>query len=336
MYFRCLSSFALLLLGTLANADTVWLKNGDKMTGNIKLLDSKKLLLQTEYGGDVPIDWDKVKTLQHDTPVMITRGKNDQSQMVQALKAADDAKVTVQAESETQTIPLESISQIIPPKPFLHDFSWKGNIDVGLDYINSSSSDSEDYDVDFKTQARHGMWRHNATGSFDRYESNGSVSTDNYSLEYALDRFFTEKFFWQSRLEYKRDWVEDVTKQRVIGTGPGYQFWDNELGAFSLTGLLNQNRFDFMDGGSREFYSANLKWNYTRNLYGQTLQVFTTGEAGRPLKGIADFTFDGEMGLRYKVTNWASLNLKASRSLISGAPGDADQTEYTVGFGITW
>ncbi len=43
------------------------------------------------------------------------------------------------------------------------------------------------------------------------------------------------------------------------------------------------------------------------------------------------------MGLRYKVTDWASLNLKAEKDLIRGTEdSDLDKTRYTVGFGVTW
>jgi hypothetical protein len=30
--------------------------------------------------------------------------------------------------------------------------------------------------------------------------------------------------------------------------------------------------------------------------------------------GVADYALDAEMGLRYKVTEWASLNLKAEKT----------------------
>ena len=43
------------------------------------------------------------------------------------------------------------------------------------------------------------------------------------------------------------------------------------------------------------------------------------------------------MGLRYKVTEWASLNLKAERDIISGTEdADLSKTRYTAGFGVAW
>ncbi|MBT0881719.1 hypothetical protein, partial [Campylobacter sp. 2018MI27] len=136
----------------------VWLKNGDRLTGTIKLLDSKKLLLQTDYGGSIPLSWDKVATLQRDQPVLVQRGEYEEDVEVKSLKPADQGQVIVEtAEQGEQTVPLASISQIVPPKPLLHDFTWKGNIDAALNY-KRADKDTDDYDIVFKPQARHGMW----------------------------------------------------------------------------------------------------------------------------------------------------------------------------------
>ncbi len=67
------------------------------------------------------------------------------------------------------------------------------------------------------------------------------------------------------------------------------------------------------------------------------IRVSTNGELGKPLSGVADYSLDVEAGLRYKVTEWASLNLKAEKDVISGSSnGDVDKTRYTAGFGVAW
>lgn len=49
-------------------ADTVWLDNGDRLTGEIPLLDGGKLALQAKYAGQVLIDWQDIDTLSSDKP----------------------------------------------------------------------------------------------------------------------------------------------------------------------------------------------------------------------------------------------------------------------------
>lgn len=335
MVSRTLLCLAVLSASTPLLADTVWLKNGDKLSGKITLFDGGKLLIQTEYAGAVPIDWKQVKTLESDQQLLVKQDAYT-GEKAKALHAAEDGKVILANGDAPKTVELASIQQILKPKPVVEDLVWKGNIDAALDY-QRAEKDTDDYDIDFKTTARHGRWRHIAEGEYNREFQDDVVTTDNWRAEYSLDRFLTEKWFWQGRVVYKRDKVEDLSRQRTVGTGPGYQFWDNELGAFSLGSLINRTDYEFSDGSKENFYSVAMKWDYNRYLIGKKVEFFTNGEVGKPLSGVADYALDAEAGLRYKVTEWASLNLKAERDIISGTDdADLDKTRYTAGFGVAW
>jgi hypothetical protein len=335
MVSRTLLCLAVLSASTPLLADTVWLKNGDKLSGKISLFDGGKLLIQTEYAGAVPIDWKQVKTLESDQELLVKQDAYT-GEKAKSLHPAEDGKVTLENGEAPKTVELASIQQILKPKPVIEDLVWKGNIDAALDY-QRAEKDTDDYDIDFKTTARHGRWRHIAEGEYNREFQDDVVTTDNWRAEYSLDRFLTEKWFWEGRVVYKRDKVEDLSRQRTVGTGPGYQFWDDELGAFSLGSLVNRTDYEFSDGSKENFYSLAMKWDYNRYLIGKKVEFFTNGEVGRPLSGVADYSLDAEMGLRYKVTEWASLNLKAERDIISGTnEADLDKTRYTAGFGVAW
>lgn len=336
MYSRfLLSLLAVSVCAAPAFADTVWMKNGDKLSGTIKVFDGGKLVLDTPYGGTISLDWKQVQTLESDQELLVKQDAYT-GEKAKSLSAAEAGKVTLANGEAPKTVDLASIQQILKPKPLVEDFSWKGNVDVAMDY-KRAETDTDDYDISFKTTARHGRWRHNAEGEYNRENQDDVTTTDNWSAEYALDRFITEKWFWQGRAEYKRDKIEDLARQRTVGTGPGYQFWDDELGAFSLGSLINRTDFEYQDGGKDNFYSAAVKWDYTRYLIGKNVQLFTNGEFAKPLGGAADYSVDAEVGLRYKVTEWASLNLKAEKDIISGTrDSDLDKTRYTAGFGVTW
>ncbi|EPM71250.1 hypothetical protein A584_09906 [Pseudomonas syringae pv. theae ICMP 3923] len=332
---RTLLCLAITAVSTPLLADTVWLKNGDRLTGTIKVFDGGKLLLQTEYGGAIALDWKQVKTLKSDQPLLIKQDEHT-GEVAKSLQAADDGKVVLANGEAPKTVELASIHQIIKPKPVITDLVWKGNIDAALDF-QQAENDTNDYNVAFKTSARHGQWRHNAKGDYNRETTDDVVGTDNWSAEYSLDRFLTEKFFWDARVTYKRDKIEDLSRQRVVGTGPGYQLWDDELGAFKVGALLNRTDFEFSNGQKENFYSVAGTWDYNRYLIGKKFEFFSNGELGKPLSGVADYSMDVEAGLRYKVTDWASLNVKAEKNVISGSDnGDVDKTRYTAGFGVSW
>ena len=337
MLSRTLLCLVVMCLAAPVFADTVWLKNGDRLSGKIKVFDGGKLLIQTEYAGAVPIDWKQVKTLESDQELLV---KQDAwtGEKAKSLQAAEDGSVTLVNGEAPKTVALASIQQLIKPKPLVEDMVWKGNVDVAMDY-KRADKDTDDYDLDFKTTARHGAWRHHAEGEYNREFQNDVVTTDNWTAEYALDYFISDKWYWQGRLTYNRDRVEDISRQRTVGTGPGYQFWDDELGAFSLGSLLNRTDYEYSDGKKDNFYSLAMKWDYNRYLMGKTVSFFTNGELGKSLEGESDYSLDSEIGLRYKVTEWASLNLKAEKDLIgssSGSNNALNKTRYTVGFGVVW
>ena len=335
MFSRSLLCLAVFSASTPLLADTVWLKNGDKLSGKISLFDGGKLLIQTQYAGAVTIDWKEVKTLESDQELLVKQDAYS-GEKAKSLSAADDGKVTLANGEAPKTVELASIQQILKPKPVVEDLVWKGNVDLALDY-QRAEKDTDDYDIGFKTTARHGRWRHIAEGEYNREVQDEVTTTDNWRAEYSLDRFLTDQWFWQGRLNYKRDHIEELSRQRVVGTGPGYQFWDDELGAFSLGSLLNRTDYEYSDGSKDNFYSVAMKWDYNRYLIGKKVEFFTNGEVGKPLSGVADYALDAEMGLRYKVTEWASLNLKAERDIISGTnDADLNKTRYTAGFGVAW
>ncbi|HWH88140.1 MAG TPA: DUF481 domain-containing protein [Pseudomonas sp.] len=335
MFSRTLLCLAVCSTSTPLLADTVWLKNGDKLSGTITVFDGGKLLIQTKYAGAVAIDWKEVKTLDSDQHLLVKQDAYA-GEVSKSLTAADDGKVTLANGEAPKTVELASIQQILKPKPIVTDLVWKGNVDLALDY-QRAEKDTDDYDVGFKTSARHGRWRHIAEGEYNREVQDAETTTNNWRAEYSLDRFLTDQWFWQGRLNYKRDHIEELARQRVVGTGPGYQFWDDELGAFSLGSLLNRTDYEYRDGSKDNFYSVAMKWDYNRYLIGKKVEFFTNGEVGKPLSGVADYALDAEMGLRYKVTDWASLNLKAERDIISGTnDADLNKTRYTAGFGVAW
>ena len=335
MFSRTLLCLAVCSASTPLLADTVWMKNGDKLTGTITVFDGGKLLIQTKYAGAVTIDWKEVKTLDSDQHLLVKQDAYT-GEMSKSLTAADDGKVTLANGEAPKTVELASIQQILKPKPVVEDLVWKGNVDLALDY-QRAEKDTDDYDIGFKTTARHGRWRHIAEGEYNREVQDDVTTTDNWRAEYSLDRFLTDQWFWQGRLNYKRDHIEELARQRVVGTGPGYQFWDDELGAFSLGSLLNRTDYEYKDGSKDNFYSVAMKWDYNRYLIGKKVEFFTNGEVGKPLSNVANYALDAEVGLRYKVTEWASLNLKAERDIISGTnDADLNKTRYTAGFGVAW
>src|SRR5260370_20356518 len=67
-----LAVLLVLMAGSLAHADQVTLKNGDRFSGTIVTGDGKTLLLKTEFAGDITIQWDAITAMESSDVVHLT------------------------------------------------------------------------------------------------------------------------------------------------------------------------------------------------------------------------------------------------------------------------
>lgn len=342
MISRVLLFLAACVYGLPSLADTVWLKSGDRLSGKIKLYDSGKLLLSTDFAGVITIEGSKISSVESAQDVMV-RFKQGEQQLLHGLQAGQPGQVGPDG-SAPGPIALADVRQVVPHKPITKDWRWSGNVDAALDR-KRAEKDTDKVDVRGKTVVRNRYWRNTLEGEYHRETRNASVSNDNYNLQYALDRFWGEHWFWQGRLEYWRDRVDELAIERDVATGPGYQFWDDETGAFSLTALVYRNELVLTYPEKLDVYSTALAWDYRQFLLTKRLELFSEGTYQKMMgKMDSEYLYDidtlsrGRLGLRYKVTSWASLNVRTEWEKITfkaDAP-DSNDRRLVIGVGVNW
>jgi hypothetical protein len=322
----------LLLLVSPAWADTVWLNNGDRLSGEILLLDGGKLALKTKYAGQVLINWRDVDTLRSDKPLLVRRHGFD-SEHSKQLAAAGKGMVRV-VNDDTQVVPLASINRLIPPRPLLHDRVWEGNLDAKLD-IKDDDNQTEEWKLKGDTRLEHGRWRHVLSGEFERKDKNAEKTADNWQLEYSLDRFITNHWFWRMNAEQDEDQFSFLRRQRSLGTGPGYRFWENELGRLDVITQFNRLQLT-TEEQQLELNSWSLNWDYKRLLWGTRVELYSTGELQVPQVEGVDYVLDSEVGLRYRLNNWARLSLLYELEQAEGLGQTSRDQRYLLGVGVGW
>lgn len=325
---------ACLLLGLVlpAWADTVWLNNGDRLTGQIVLLEGGKLALKTKYAGRVLIDWEDIDTLSSDQPLLVKRS-GFTGQRSQHLEAAGKGMVRV-VNGNTQTVPLTDIKQLVPPRPLITDFVWEGNLDAKLD-MERNDNETDEFRLKGNTRVSHGRWRHVLKGEYEHETKNSEEVDNNWELEYDLDRFITQQWFIRSSAYQQRDAFEKIDRQTSFGMGPGYRFWDDELGRFELIGQYE--RFALHGaGGTTRFGAYGLEWDYKRLLSGTRIELYSTAQLAMPTIDEVDYVFEGEAGVRYRVNEWARVSLLYELNQLRGLGQTTSERKYMIGLGIGW
>lgn len=318
----------------LACADTVWMQNGDRLTGEIRRIDAGKLILVTGYGGMISLDWSQVRMLES-ASLLLVRDEKMREEYLDRLRIPDGDATAIAAGQGQPSIELESSGKMTRQGTVLADAVWEGSLDLGLKH-KTASTRTEDHTVRLAQELRYGNWRHHFNLDYTRRTDNSVTTSHNYGGRLSSDRFLSNQAFWQGRAYYKRDAIEEISRQATIGTGPGFQFWDNDLGAFSLAGLVGRVRYDYSDGTVEHFYGASLSWDYRRYLGGKRVELYTNGELTQPFGGAVDYSLEAIVGLRYRMTEWLSWFLSYSRNQISGGRQSLNERQISTGLGLTW
>ena len=313
-------------------ADTVWLKNGDRLTGDIVLLDGGKLVLKTHYAGRIMIDWEDIATL-NSAKALLVKQTGFEHEVSQKLQAAESGKVKV-INGGNHEVALKDIQQLIPPRPLLEDFVWEGNLDLDLD-LDRDDNNTDNLALAGNGRVRHGRWRHVLDAEYEHENENGEETESNWQLEYDLDRFISDKWFLRGSYQEEYDDFDELERQTYVGAGPGYQFWDNELGRFELIGQYGRVNLE-TSYDDISFDSFVTEWDFKRLLVGTKLEFYSLGDVAMPMVDQVDYIFDGEAGIRYHMNDWARLTLRYELNRVVGLRDRESEEHFMLGVGIGW
>ncbi|SDT96184.1 DUF481 domain-containing protein [Halopseudomonas salegens] len=328
----CLS--LLLCCAPLSVADTVWLDNGDRISGSIDWIEGGKLLVRTEFAGAITVDLEQVVTLEADGPLLVRRvGQTDR---VQGVKVAEQSGMVVLQNGSADVVALSELQQVLAPQPLIADARWEGNARAALD-IRDSEIKRRDLDVALDTQVRLGDWRHGIGAEYERDKSDGTKIRHNWEADYDLSWFFAEKWFWNTSLGYRRDYMGDIAMRRQVGMGPGYEWWNNPLGRFETAARLDYIEAKERNGDTLNATAAVLEWSYRRFLWGKRFELFHNAETVFADDALIRYGVDADLGMRYLLNSWMTLSVLADWDYLRSSQGqDVNDRRYRFALGVNW
>lgn len=151
-----LAAASLILLPAAVSADTLALKNGDHLTGNVTQVTGGKLTLRTAYAGDIVIAFDQVSSVKVDKPVVLSlETKNGKKVEIRKVDITtidrSESGFTVTTASGTESIPASGLTTVRTPDAqqayeaslhpgWLHDWTVNANVSFALARGNSDTT----------------------------------------------------------------------------------------------------------------------------------------------------------------------------------------------------
>jgi putative salt-induced outer membrane protein YdiY len=286
-------------LQSVALADTVTMKNGDRLTGTIGESDGSALTIHTDSAGDVKVKWSAIQEVTSEKPIfVVTSDKN----IVSGTLTLEGANLVVHTSKESAVVvPLTKITAVrsaegqqtyekITHPGLLHD--WKGSATVGF-ALARGNSDTTDLNSGLALN------RKTLTDQIKLYESSvyatssatptSSVSgvTANAILGGArYDRNITGKMFAFGSADFTHDELQDLTLQSIYTGGLGWHVIARPNTTLDVFAGINYTR-EMYNASASSIVTSSL----TRNLPGITAGEDFTHKFGAISTLTEDFTF---------------------------------------------
>jgi putative salt-induced outer membrane protein YdiY len=256
---------AAMALASVAGADTVLLKNGDRLTGTVEVSDGKDVTLKTDFAGEIKIQWSAVQELKTDKPIYVV---TPDKKTVSGTVSTDGSNLIVHtANNGTVPVPLAQVTVVRSSdvetayEKSLHPSlleAWKGGASLGFAIARGNSETTNlttGFNADRKTL--HDELTFYEASLYSTNDQPGGATLANSILGgVKYDRNFTKRLFWFVSADYAHDALQDLNLRQIYSGGLGVHVINNPNTTLDLLAGVNYTRETY--GGGATYVARNL------------------------------------------------------------------------------
>jgi len=240
---------------TVAAADQVTLKNGDRLTGTIVSADGKTLLLKSEFAGDVNISWDAVTGIESTQNLNLTL---KDGKRVSGKVTTSDGKFVVASAAPVEKVNVTAVRNDADQSAFdvetekvAHpriNYFWSGLLDTGL-ALTSGNSSTLSYTL--ATKAVRETPRDKLTIYTTYVYANDNSTPPSRTTANELrsgvrgDLNISPKVFVFAFADFQTNELQHLNLRQVYGGGFGYHVIKNANTTFDVFGGASYDRDNF-------------------------------------------------------------------------------------------
>jgi putative salt-induced outer membrane protein YdiY len=326
-----------LLAATAVSADTLWLSNGDKISGELLSVTDGQLTWSSPLFGEITVSQLDVAFLDTEAAFNMAVGSKDPMRDCVFTRKEDQQWVSCDGKEQALP-PWQGIDQIASGE--LIDkaaYQMTGSVAIALN-DSGGNTDEQEIGIDVRTQVRNDKNRHGLSVDIDIKETDGAQTKDQQTYRYKYDRFVTEQWFWSLNAGLEKDDFKDMEERRTVDTGIGYQFLDTEFVSLSVEGGLSYIEESFVDGSDDEKGAFRWSTDYRWQILSSGLTFFHRNLLWQTFESGNDWEIETESGFLVPIIGSLSSEFKYEYDYDNTpAAGDekADRV-WTVGVRYDW
>jgi putative salt-induced outer membrane protein YdiY len=310
----CLTALLFSLAVAVLHADTVVMKNGDRLTGTAIKLEAGKLIFKAAYADPIDLAWDQVVSLTLSQPLVLPAPKGTLS--VTSVERSERGLIVATPSGPATLDPTAVAVLRTPADQKAYEASlnpswgraWAGAVDVSL-ALARGNSDTATFDAGF-TAAR--QTRNDKTSLYGNtlFSTNAhavpstSAKTTSGGLRY--DHNLKPKVFAFGTGDFSTNALQNLDLRSIIGGGFGWHAIKAPQQTLDILGGLVWTHETYSPRPTNSFAALDLGEQYSRKLGSRSLfteQAYLypdLSQTGRYQLSI-DSTFSTRLG---KLFNW--------------------------------
>ncbi len=200
-----------------ANADTVQLLNGDRISGQVVSLVNGTLAFQTP-NGQLNVPWTTVTVLVVAEPIFVTVGTRPPTPVTVAATRME-GRVTLRPGGVVSLTDITAMVRVSPPLGFT------GRVNAGM-VATDGNSQVNTLRLDSELIGRTTEHRYTGRGTVNRTQDHDVQTANNWTTLFRYDWFFTRRVFLNANTILTNDQIRFLDLRAAGGSGIGFQVID--------------------------------------------------------------------------------------------------------------
>jgi putative salt-induced outer membrane protein YdiY len=284
-------------ISSISLADVLVLKNGDRITGDIKKIWDSEVSIEPSYADEFTVDAAIIDYIESDNDFDIELSSGEEV-VAQLSGVDDDGNQLITVNGESQAI---SVAQLYELDEIDDPIEWDSNIDLSAS-LNTGNTESLNTKLHADTELKLGDHRHLGDISFIREEQNQVSTKEQDMLTYNYNWLFRDPWFVAAGYRFERDPIRNLDNRSIISGGLGRDIWNNPRLTLSIqlsAGFITEKIADTDEESSTGLWSL----RYRQDLFSEDLEIYHDHSIVRYLSGRDNTIYKTTTGLRYEITD---------------------------------
>ncbi len=241
--------------------DTIYFQNGDRITGEVKLLENNYLKLSTNDAGTLFLEWNKIDSVKILNPMRIVL-KNGAIYYGKLLPSGELRSCYLW--SSVGDPRLSSLTEIVYLTPFEKQFlnRFSGSLGSGFSYTKASEVMQVNLNGSVKYQAEKNLFELSYDGIVTRQDTTETSQRHNGGV--SFQRILPRNWFMISKLNFESNTELDLDLRTSLGFGGGNNIVNSNKSNLFIVGGIQ---------GTREITAGDGQFN-VEGLLGTSYEVF--------------------------------------------------------------